>query len=363
MTARVVLVVGPPLAGVSEVAAALRDRLVDVVVLEGASDRPPDAVVGVLSAVAPAVRSDWAPVEHAAAGTALVVGAVAKIDAHRGWRDVLEADRTSVTGWDARRIPWVGVAAAPGLGEPCVGELVELLRDRLADPGLDQRNRLLQANFRVRSMAVRPAGREVVDMRGARLRLLRVVRDRSAQWRTDLREAAAGVPFGGAADFEARVRAQAERFLADLADEITGATGVDASAGMSPAVDRLPSARALEGRLMAVLGAGFGLGIALACSRILGGLAPGLAVPGLLLGATAGLTLMTWVVRVRRLLHDRALLDRWVTEVVSTLRWHGEAMVAERLLLAESERPVSDARPPAGTRYRALEEVTDQYLW
>jgi hypothetical protein len=42
------------------------------------------------------------------------------------------------------------------------------------------------------------------------------------------------------------------------------------------------------------------------------------------------------VVRARGLLHDRALLDRWVTEVAATLRWHGEAMLAERLLDVES---------------------------
>jgi hypothetical protein len=37
----------------------------------------------------------------------------------------------------------------------------------------------------------------------------------------------------------------------------------------------------------------------------------------------------------RALLQERALFDRWVTEVVTTLRWHGEELVASRLLAAE----------------------------
>ena len=85
-----------------------------------------------------------------------------------------------------------------------------------------------------------------------------------------------------------------------------------------------------------MLGVGFGLGIALATSRLLSGLAPGLSFVALVAGAGAGAVLVAWVVRARGLLHDRALLDRWVTEVAATLRWHGEAMLAERLLDVES---------------------------
>ena len=122
---------------------------------------------------------------------------------------------------------------------------------------------------------------------------------------------------------------------------------------------------------MTVLGVGFGLGIALASSRLLAGLAPGLAVAGMAAGAVAGLALVVWVVRVRGLLHDRALLDRWVTEVASTLRWHGEATVAERLLFAESEwakarLPESSRRPPDSASVDAKKigrDVTEQYEW
>ena len=58
-----------------------------------------------------------------------MIGAVSKIDAHRGWREVLAADRVLL----ARRadryrdVPWIGVAAAPELGAPNVDELVAAL--------------------------------------------------------------------------------------------------------------------------------------------------------------------------------------------------------------------------------------------
>jgi hypothetical protein len=84
-----------------------------------------------------------------------------------------------------------------------------------------------------------------------------------------------------------------------------------------------------------VLGAGFGLGVAMAVSRLLGGLAQELAVAALVVGGMSGFALTVWLVMTRALLQERAALDRWVTEVVTTLRWHGEELVAGRLLAAE----------------------------
>jgi hypothetical protein len=45
--------------------------------------------------------------------------------------------------------------------------------------------------------------------------------------------------------------------------------------------------------------------------------------------------LTMWVVGVRGVLHDRAVMDRWVGEVTATLRNCGEEMVARRLLEVE----------------------------
>jgi hypothetical protein len=126
---------------------------------------------------------------------------------------------------------------------------------------------------------------------------------------------------------------------------------------------------------MTVLGLGFGLGIALASSRLLAGVAPGLSAAGSAAGAVAGLALVVWVVRARGLLHDRALLDRWVGEVAATLRYRGEAMVAERLLGAESalvaaRSPGAPNGPPqhaSGDGFfdagLTRVDVTDQYEW
>jgi hypothetical protein len=228
-------------------------------------------------------------------------------------------------------------------------------------------------------------------IQGTRLRLLRFVRDGCSELRAELRDAASQVGVGGAAGFETLVEAKASGFHVEVADEITRAVtaaatelgGVDVATPSVPVrgqgppdVSRTPSSsRGLEGRLMTVLGLGFGLGIALASSRLLVGVAPGLSAAGLAVGAAAGLALVVWVVRARGLLHDRALLDRWVVEVAATLRWHGEAMIAERLLSAESQWVAARSRgaPTGGLGHASgaasadLElsraDVTDQYEW
>ena len=374
---RVVQVVGPPSSGVGGVVAAVGARLPEVVVVEAdPSGRAPDAVLAVVSAVAPVTRSDWAPVERAAARADLVIGVVSKVDAHRGWRDVLASDRALVASWDARHrsTPWVGVAAAPGLGEVRVDQLVDLLRGEL--------ERKPPSASRTRGAPVRrapdPAESRRVLQR-TRLQLLRVVRDRSSALRTQLREAAAETGVGGSAGFEAVVRAESLGFHVRLAEDVDRA--VDAAAaelGVTAPPDppsheppdpsrATTSSRGLEGRLMAVLGVGFGLGIALAATRLLAGLVPGSSAVGWAGGTAAGLALVVWVVRARGLLHDRALLDRWVVEVAAALRWHGEAMVAERLLAAESqwatavrEAPRNQALP---SRQLTRNDVTDQYEW
>jgi hypothetical protein len=382
---RVVLVVGPRLAGVDGLVGALLGELPDHVVTgpDGLAGRVPDAVVGVVSAVAPLTRTDWDGIERAAAGVDLLIGAVSKIDAHRGWRAVADADRTLAAGWTARRrpVPWVGVAAKPDLGVSRVGDLVVLLRDELADPGLDRRNHLRRVELG--TGVSRPPGPNPVALRAVvqrtRLRLLRSVRDGSSTLRAQLRDDASAVRAAGSGRFETAVRAEAARFLAGVDDEVTRAVD-EAAAELGcgrpsatqqvdpPDLSRSPSSsRRLEGRLMAVLGVGFGLGIALASSRLLAGLARGPSLLGLAAGLAVGLALVVWVVRVRGLLHERALLDRWVNDVVATLRWHGEAMVAERLLAAEStwvrapSRRLSDgvSRLPGS----GLIQVTDQYEW
>src|SRR6202007_3103398 len=89
-----------------------------------------------------------------------------------------------------------------------------------------------------------------------------------------------------------------------------------------PTVD-LPApqlkSRKLETRLMMLVGAGFGLGVALTLSRLLADLTPGLTLAGAVACAAIGLGLTVWVVRTRGLLRDRALLDRWAGEATAQL--------------------------------------------
>ena len=76
--------------------------------------------------------------------------------------------------------------------------------------------------------------------------------------------------------------------------------------------------------------------MALVVTRLLAGLAPGLTVAGLVAGGVVGLALTVWVVGIRGLLHDRAVLDRWVTDVTNVLRSAVDERVATRVLVAET---------------------------
>jgi hypothetical protein len=352
----IVAVVGSPSAGVSSLAAALAERLPDHTVVEGAGASEatgkgalaPDAVVVVASAVAPLADSDVDLIERAAAGTDLVIGAVSKIDAHRGWRDVQAADRALLARRDERyrQVPWVGVAAAPDLGEPDVDELVRALVACLAQP--DRLPRARQSSRSADAIAVRGG------IQRARLTLTYFVRRRCAEIGADLREEAAELPRGGMARFGDGVRDAVAEFGAELdvamdmaIDEVMdeaidraigefALTPPRASAGPPPQLPLpRPSSRRLETRLMLVLGGGFGLGVALTLGRLTTQLGPGSDLIGLIVGGAVGLLLTIWVVGIRGVLHDRALMDRWVGEVVATLRSGGEETVARRMLDAE----------------------------
>ncbi len=147
----VVLVTGPPRAGVSAVAAGLRQRMPAVRVLDGAeAGTTPVAVVFVVSAVAPLTESDCVLADAAAVDAEVVVAVVSKIDDHRGWREVLEAGRAVADRSSGRLagVPWLGVAAAPRLGEPRLDDLVDVLGRALADPSQRARNALRARQFR-----------------------------------------------------------------------------------------------------------------------------------------------------------------------------------------------------------------------
>jgi hypothetical protein len=361
----VVLVTGPPLAGVTSVVAALRERVPEPVLVDAelGPDEVPAAVVVVVSAVAPMTESDCGQVDVAAAQAYCVIGAVSKVDAHRGWHGVLAANRATMRARSPRyrAVPWVAVAAAPDVGPPNVDELVESLGDALRDPTLVRRNLLHTSDIRVAQLRSARAAllrerrgarsERALALRGglhqARVELSRFVRQRCSVLRADFRARAAALPRGGRPRFEATLRGEVETVLEELAGqlrtrarELAGALDVAEPACPDP-VDRPQltappvASRQGERRLTMVLGAGFGLGVAMAVSRLLGGLAQHLAGVALAVGALCGLALTVWLVTTRAQLQERALLDRWVTEIVTTARSHGEELVVSWLLAAE----------------------------
>lgn len=404
----VVLVAGPWLAGASSVLAALRDRMPEYTFVESTellAGEAPMAVVFVVSAAAVVTESDCALVDLVSRYTDLVVGVLSKIDAHRNWREVLEADAAVLAERAPRyeRMPWVGVAAAPDLGEPQLDDLVELLSQRLADPDLLRRNRLRAwetrleavigryeadgsgADRKARVDALRERRDEVnrnrrlaktersialrSQLQQARVQLGYFARNRCNSVRTELQEDIAGIGRRRIAGFEAYARQRAGEVVAEVDEGVTKHLGdVAAELGLTPpapasaprqpdiAVPPLKS-RNLETRLMMVLGVGFGLGVALAVSRLLAGAAPRLAVAGLVVGAVVGLLLAGWVVTTRGLLHDRAVLDRWVNDVTTDLRSNVEELVATRVVAAETALTTELAARDESESANAAEQI------
>ena len=391
----VVLVTGPWLSGATGVIAALRDRLPDHQFVEtddiSAADAPA-AVVFVVSAVAAIAESDCALIDFAAQHTDLVIGVVSKIDVHRNWRDVLAEDKSRLAAHAERYrdMPWVGVAAAPDLGEPDIDELVDLLRSHLDDGDIKRRNRLRAWESRLQKAISRydkdgagedrqarvTALRERRDsvlrerrvsksertialrsqLQQARVQLAYFARNRCNSVRTELQEDASAMTrrrLGGFEDYVGtridevvdEVEAGITQHLADMATELR-LTPPERPVPFTPPTFAPPplKSRRLETRLVMVLGAGFGLGVALGVSRLFAGLAPGLTIAGLIAGGVIGLLLTVWVVSTRGLLSDRTMLDRWVGVVIGLLQGAVEERVATRIVAAEGELTAEVAR-------------------
>jgi hypothetical protein len=383
----VVLVTGPWLAGTTSLVAALRELMPEHTFVEADELAPahaPSAVVFVVSAITPVTESDCALVDLATNYTDLIIGVVAKIDAHRNWREVLAADRTKLAARAPRyqHVPWVGAAAAPDLGEPRLDELVGLLRQRLADPDVARRNRLRAWEVRLQSVieryqadaagsdrqarvsALRKNREDILrgrrlsksertialrsQIQQARVQLSYFARNRCTSVRAELQEDASNASRRKLREFEAYVRTRVtevvdevdegiSKHLGDVATELRLSAPPPPPPSSHPEVSPPPlKSRRLETQLGTILGAGFGLGVALAVTRLFTGLAPGLTIAGLVAGGAVGLLLTVWLVGIRGLLHDRAVLDRWVTDVTATLRSAVEERVASRVLAAET---------------------------
>jgi hypothetical protein len=388
----VVLVTGPWMAGVSGVAAALRERLPQHKFVESTDLGPGDApiaVVFVVSAAAQLTESDCALLDAAAEYTDAVIGVVAKIDVHRTWRDVLNANRDKLAAHAPRyaRVPWAGVAALPDVGQPRVDELVGAVERQLAAPDVARRNRLRAWESRLQTVAKRfdrdaeGAGRQarvdalreqrssalrqrrqsktehIIMLRGqiqqARVQLSHFARNRCSSVRGELQEDAAGLSRRKMPGFETYARDRINDVVAEVS-ESTAAHLADVAQVMRvpvdlPALDKLPDvdipapplkSRRQETWLMMLLGVGFGLGVALTLNRLLASLAPRLspwlAIAGFAVCVVIGVLATVLVVNIRGLLRDRAVLDRWAGEATESLRSMVEELVATRVLIAET---------------------------
>ena len=388
----VVLVTGPWMAGVTGMVAALRERLPQHKFVESMELGPgdaPTAVLFVVSAAAALTESDCALLDAAVEHTDVLVGVVSKIDVHRSWRDVLATNVQTVAAHAPRygRAPWIGAAAMPDLGEPVVDELAQTVSAQLADSAGAGRNRWRAWDFQLQTVAQRierdaeGAGRQVrvdalreersaalrqrrqaksertITLRGqiqqARVQLTYFARNRCSSVRSELQEDAAGLSRREMAGFEAHARNRAADVIAEVNEgTVTQLAEVALVAGLPvavPAVEELPTVDAppppLKSRrqdtwLITLLGAGFGLGVVLTLSRLLAGLAhrlnPGLLIAGAVVCVLVGLGVAFSVTSIRGLLRDRALLDRWVADLTSSLQSVVEELAATRVLIADS---------------------------
>jgi hypothetical protein len=405
-----VLVTGPWLAGVTGVVAALTERMPEQTFIESTDlqiGEVPTAVVFVVSAAAALTASDCVLLDAATAETDAVIGVVSKIDVHQNWEDVLAGNREVLAAHAPRYsdLRWVGVAAAPEEGEPRIDDLATAVSDHLANAELARRNRLrawksrLQtvadrydrdadgAGRRARVEALREQRSEILRQRRlsksertialrsqtqqARVQLSYFARNRCASVRSELQEDAASLSRGKLPEFESEAGARLKDVIAEVDQGITTHLAeVTQTLGLQidpPAAAPLPTvdppapalkSRKLETRLMMLVGAGFGLGVALTLSRLLADLTPGLTVAGAVACAAIGLALTVWVVGMRGLLRDRALLDRWVGESTALVQSAAEQLVATRVLAAESSLTAALSEQDEAESTRVAEQVS-----
>ena len=182
-------------------------------------------------------------------------------------------------------------------------------------------------------------------------------RNHCSSVRTELQEDAADLSRRSLSGFEAHTRGRVDEVVAEVSEgtttqlaDVAQVMGVPMAL---PALEKLPTvevpppplkSRRQETWLMMLLGAGFGLGVALTLGRLVGGLAsrlspglaPVLAIAGVAGCVAIGLAVTFVVIHIRGLLRDRSLLDRWAGDVTSSLRSVVEELVATRVLVAES---------------------------
>lgn len=188
------------------------------------------------------------------------------------------------------------------------------------------------------------AGGDGRDLGRARLRQARVqlagrIRIRCAALRTELRDDAGSLRRGQTVAFTRQAVIRAAGVARELQETVDFHLGGVGTAAAPAAVDvdaPVPRTAALENRLTWLIGAGFGTGTALTAARLLSEMLPagGAVVGGV--ASVAGVIIGGAVVRTRRLLGERAAVDRWVVELTATLRAALDEHLTGRVLAVEA---------------------------
>ena len=203
----------------------------------------------------------------------------------------------------------------------------------------------------------------------ARLQLRSRARAMCTSVRADLGRQAAALSRREVGAFEERVRREVRRVAVEFDDvvcrrltELADCGGIPPFGPPGPPAEvTLPRRRSprLEHRLTALLGIGFGLGVALTLGRLVIDLRPGWT-PLASVGCTVlGLVTASWVVSARRLLAERVAMERWVVEVVAELRAVLDERVLTGVLAAEEALATGAADPVSGRRGGQLRDNPD----
>lgn len=192
----------------------------------------------------------------------------------------------------------------------------------------------------------------------ARVQLSGRARSICATLRADLGRQAAELPRGGVSAFEGRVRGEVLRVGGEFDALLSRRLAELAEAVGMPAVELidLPGTRfeppppprrrsRLEHHLTFLLGIGFGFSVSLTASRVIADLRPDWE-PAAVWGCGAvGVLLTAWVVGARRLLTERAAMERGAAEAVADLRAALDERVVTRVLAVESALAAVSAEP------------------
>ena len=176
-------------------------------------------------------------------------------------------------------------------------------------------------------------------LRQARVQLAGRIRIRCATLRAELRDDAGSLRRGQTAAFTrcavSRVAGVARELQETVDFHLGGAGAAVAQAPVDVDVP-VPRTAALENRLTWLIGAGFGTGTALTAARLLSEVLPADGAVAGGIASVAGAIIGGAVVRARRLLGERAAVDRWVVELTATLRAALDEYLAGRALGAET---------------------------